>query len=249
MALGALLAALPPLSAQINIFNLEEGLPLQITDTVANRGFALQGATLYDRKRVNEGDKKRDKDSYLLSSELQYGWGNSQVQVEWLRLTGPAERTIQITTAGFFRTLNQQKGLIPSTAVLGKVSFPIGDQSEGYDTSLRFLTALSAGSGERAPRFIFNAEWFRNDKPREEQRRNIYAFSGGYMIRLTQRFLVVADLVWSQADERGAISRLAEVGTCVALFRSLFLCSGAGKGLGNDSPRFRFTFGLSLQQP
>jgi len=247
--LGALLAALPPLSAQISIFNVEEGLPVQITDTVANRRFALQGAALYDRKRVNQGDKKRDKDSYLLSSELQYGWGNWQIQAEWLRLTGSAERTVQITTAGLFRTLNQQKGLIPSTAVLGKVSFPIGDQSEGYDTSLRFLAALSAGASERAPRFIFNAEWFRNDKPREEQRRNIYTLSGGYVIRLTRRFLVVADLVWSQADERGIMSRVAEAGTCVALFRSLFLCSGAGKGFGKDSPRFRFTFGLSLQQP
>jgi hypothetical protein len=236
--IGCLMHSPTPVQASDH-HNLEEGLPTQLEDTipVAYRNREIQG--LFRWEHTNEGDE-----IFLFEPRLEYGiLPNAQVE---LRVpvevgSGVEEEGLGDIAIGALYNFNQESLKLPAFAIAGEIAFPTSEESDGVETTLKFITSKTIGKSSLWQRLHLNLAWMHNDKPEEDERRDYYKGIIGYDVRLTSDMLLILDFVREQQKKRNHESNIVEAGIRYQLTPLTVLSGGIGAGIGDDSPDFTAT--------
>lgn len=239
-ALLALILALPTAVAASDHMNLEEGLPTQVEDAypTAFRNREVQGVFSYDRTRD-------DKNQVTLEPRLEFGIApNTELRLRAPFYVGNADRTgsgnLDVSTLYNFNT----EGLIlPAFAVECEGEIPIGKDSRGFDTILKFIATKSI-SKTGLDRIHLNLGWMHNAGREDDEREHRYLAILGYSRRLTADTVLVADFIRRQERKRGDNSNVIELGIRWQLTPRAVVSFGAGGGIGEESPIARAMLGF-----
>lgn len=218
--------------------NLEEGLPTQIEDAypIAYRGREIQGFARYERT-----DDGRD-DRAALEPRLEVGAApNLQVSLSTPLLFGSADRTgSRNLDLGALYNFNTESLRVPAFALAARAEFPTGINSNGVDTTLKFIATKTLG-GYTLQRVHLNAAWLHNAGRRTGERGDRYSLVLGYNRALTADLMFVTDYVREQEREKEKTADILEAGVRYQLTPLTVLAAGAGAGIGEDSPEVRLT--------
>jgi hypothetical protein len=90
-----------------------------------------------------------------------------------------------------------------------------------------------------------NVVWTRNAAPGPEERSHLARLLLGYSTLLSERTVLVGDLIREQQRTRGEMASIAELGVRRELARETTISLGVGAAHGSaDAPRWRFMAGL-----
>ncbi|MBS0189024.1 MAG: transporter [Planctomycetes bacterium] len=239
VVVAVLLAGAPRALAQTDHTNLEEGFPTRLEDAypLSFRDRELQIRFSWDRT----GDHK---DRFTLQPQVELGLApNWQFTLGAPFYLGDADRRgsgdLQL---GALYNFNQESLSLPAFALSGKIDIPTGKDSEGVDTTLKFIMTKTVDD-DHLGRIHLNLEWGHNFGAHEDERDNTFAIIPGYSFRLNADTIVVADFIREWEMERGRESNNVEVGARYQLSPRWVLSGGVGFGIGDDSPDARLTFG------
>jgi hypothetical protein len=226
-------------SAQTDHVNLEEGLPTELEDAypTAYRNREVQFFTRYERTRDG-------KDRVTFQPTLEFGvFRNAELKFTAPFFAGSADKTgsgdIQ---AELLYNFNTESRKLPAFAVVGRVTAPSGRRSAGVDTAVKFIATKSISN--RLDRLHLNLELERNGGARFDERNTLYRAIFGYSGRIGADTLFVADFVRKQERMRGENSNIVEAGFRRQINPLTIITFGAGVGIGEQSPKFRFTIGI-----
>ena len=153
-------------------------------------------------------------------------------------LFGSADRTGSGNLAdGCEMEVPERVRLAASGRGRGLVVAPTGRDSDGVDTALKVLATKSLG-GRVSHRMHANLIVEHNADAAPAERTHRRAAVIGYDRRVTPDLMVVADLVYAQARERGEADRLVEVGARYRVASDV-LGFGLGRGLGSSQTDWR----------
>ena len=239
---AALLWPAPSAHGQTDHTNLEEGLPVRVEDAypTAFRNRELQLRVGWER--TDEGQ-----DRGTLEPRLEFGIApNWQLKLGAPFNVGDADRRgsgdLQI---GALYNFNQESLSLPAFALSGKLDIPTGEDSEGVDTTLKFIMTRTVDDANLG-RFHLNLEWGHNFSALDDERDDTFAIIPGYSFRLNTDTMIVADFIREWEMESGKESNIFEVGARYQLEPLTVLSLGVGAGIGDDSPDFRVAFGFQL---
>ncbi len=231
-------------------FNLESGIPTTIEDIepVDRGGIELQGFGRYLRTSGHRN---------LGQAEPRLAFGildKTQLEVGAPFLLGEGEANgngdVQVSVLRKLRDASRDEWW-PGLAVEADLGLPTGAERSGFrngvDAGLTVLLKKEAGSHG----FHLNAgfDWSDDESAEERLRRVAWSGAVGHHAPLTQWLVVVSDLAWSQADEKGTTDVwLLETGVRAQLTRRLIGAAGIGAGLnrGPETPVFTVTVGFQL---
>lgn len=221
--------------------NLEEGLPTEVEDAypIEYRGREVQGQFRYER--TNDG-----KDRFVLDPRLEFGIArNTQVSISAPFYLGNGDKTGSgnVRLTGLYN-FNQESLSTPAFAISGRAEFPTGRDSEGVDTELKLILTKTLGKGSALDRIHLNASWLHNARSLSDERSDLYRVILGYSRRLGPDTILVADFVRQQEMKKGDNSNVLELGIRRQLNPLTTLSVGAGAGIAEQSPDFRFTLGF-----
>ncbi|RJQ77890.1 MAG: hypothetical protein C4519_12705 [Desulfobacteraceae bacterium] len=218
-------------------YNLERGLPVQVEDTIPTpyRNREIQGLLQWERK--DDGD-----DRFTAEPRLEYGiFRNAQVS-----LAVPFEFGSDVEDdglgdieLGMLYNFNQESFVLPATALSLEIAFPTSDESDGIQTTLKFIASKTIGRTSSWHRVHLNAAWNYNGDPDDDERRNYYTAIIGYDVRITGDMLLVLDFIREQQKEEDRDSNIVEAGIRYQLTPLTVIALGAGAGIGDESPDFR----------
>lgn len=222
-------------------FNLEEGLPVEVEDAypIAYRGREIQGLARYER--TDEGE-----DRVVLDPRLEFGFArNAQVKLTVPFFVGSAEDTNSgdVGLEAFYN-FNQESLVLPAFAVSARGDFPTGEDSEGFDTTLKLIVSKTLGRSSLLHGVHLNLSWKHNADAEPDERDDYYVAVAGYSRRLTPDMMLVTDLVREEDKEAGKTSNLVELGARHQLTPLTLMAVGAGAGFGDESPEFRLSLGF-----
>jgi hypothetical protein len=239
---GGLLAIsiLPPAQAADHT-NLEEGLPTQVVDAYAtaylNR--EIQGLFRYEHTDDN-------KDRFVLAPRLEYGFArNWQLEVEAPFLLGDADRTGSGNVRlGALYNFNIETLTMPAFAVSARVDIPSGKNSNGADTTLKFIASKMLVRGDWWNVLHFNIGWNHNSGRLDDERENYYQAVLGYSFRTGTDTIMIVDLVRREERKKHEESNLVELGLRRQITPLMVLTGGLGAGFGDESPDVQATAGF-----
>lgn len=229
----------PNFSSAADHVNLEEGLPVEIADTIPihYRNTELQGLARWTHTR--EGEEK-----FSLEPRLEYGiWYNAQASVSFPYEFGEAvdENEFKDIDLELFYNFNQETLVLPAVALAGVVIFPVSDEGEGVDTALKLLMSKTIGGSTLFHRVHLNAAWNQNDDALEDERDDFFKIVMGYDRLLNARTQLVLDYVWEQEKEDNKEANIIEAGLRYQFTPLTVIAAGVGAGVGADSPDLRIT--------
>jgi hypothetical protein len=231
---------LPPAQAADHT-NLEEGLPTQVTDAYAtaylNR--EIQGLFRYEHTDDNQ-------DRFVLAPRLEYGFArNWQLEVEAPFLLGDADRTGSGNVRlGALYNFNVETLTMPAFALSARVDIPSGKNSNGADTTLKFIASKMLIRSDWWNVLHFNIAWNHNSGRLEEERENYYQAVLGYSFRTGTDTIMIVDLVRREERKKHEESNLVELGIRRQITPLMLLTAGLGAGFGDESPDFQATAGF-----
>ncbi len=233
----------PPCSASAaDHYNLESGLPVEVTDTIpiSYRNTEIQGYFRWEH--TGEGQEE-----FHLVPRLEYGiFPNAQIEIDAPLEFGEAVAKNEFKTVGveLLYNVNQEGLTFPSVALAGRADFPVGDEVEGVDPSVKLILSKTIGRSAMWHRVHFNAAWTRNNERDEDERKDLYTFIIGYDRRITPDAILILDFVRRQEGERNEDINLLEAGLRYQLTPLTVVAAGVGAGVGEDSPDLRATIGF-----
>jgi hypothetical protein len=241
LALPGVFISLPVVKAADH-YNLEEGIPVTIEDALPtpyrNREFQI----LLDWERTEEGENR-----YLGEARLDVGLlPNLEVEVAVPFIWGNAvedDGLDDVRLAALYN-FNQETLRVPALALVGEIEFPTGEESEGLDTTLKFIATKTVGRSSLLHRVHLNLAWKRNSQPLPDERENYYMAAIGYDRRIGATGMLIFDFVREQEKEKGKDANLFEVGYRYQLTPLMVFAIGAGVGIGDESPDFRIAVGF-----
>lgn len=227
--------------AQSDQLNLEENLPVQVEDAYATayRNREVQFFTRYERQRDGS-------DRVTIAPRLEVGlFRNTQVTVESEFLTGSGDNTTSgdIRVSGLYN-FNTEGLRLPAFALAGSVTAPSGQGSAGVDFSSKFIATKTISKRDNVDRLHLNLKYLRNNGRRIDERSDRYRAILGYSARISGESVFVADFVRQSERIRGENSNVVEAGVRYQFNPLTVLSFGGGAGIGEQSPRFRVTFGI-----
>jgi len=218
-------------------YNLEEGLPVELTDAMPTkyRNLEVQGYSRWEHTGGGE-------EEFQVVPRLEYGlWLNSQFSVEAPYEFGEAVEDDEFKTIGveLFYNFNQEGLYFPAVALAGKTDFPVGDEEDGVDTTVKLILSKTIGRSAHWQRVHLNAAWKYNNDAAEDERTDYYTFIAGYDRLVNADTLIVIDYVREQEREDDSDINLVEAGIRYQLTPLTVIAGGLGAGIGEDSPDFR----------
>ena len=222
-----------------DVHDLQENLPVRVTDALASSGPQAQARTLITRQRPAGTQVE-------VEPQLQWGFAPRwHVQTAAVLLTSSREED---TNSGdvqviLFHQLNEARGRGPVFAVSGGIDVPSGVDSAGVDTRLRGIVTQKFG-GVSQQRLHFNGEYLRNARKRMDERANAWLATAGYSRLLKRDLVLIVDAARLQQRALDETMNLAEAGVRGRVGRKVVLSGGVGVGLGPNAPKVQFTFGV-----
>jgi hypothetical protein len=237
---GPLGVAVPPAQAADHV-NLEEEIPVQVEDAypIPYRGREFQGLLRYERTAD-------DKDRFRFEPRLEVGIApNWQVRLSAPFLVGSAEKTGSgdVGLEAFYN-FNTESLRLPAFALSSRFDFPTGPDTEGVDTTVKFIATKSLGESSLLQRLHLNLSWTHNAGRLPTERRDRFAGVLGYSQRVGPDTILVADFVREQEREKDKTANILEGGIRHQLDPLTVLAIGVGAGVGPDSPDVRITLGF-----
>ncbi len=228
--------------AQTDHTNLEEGLPVRLEDAYPS---AFRNREMQFRFSWEHTDEGADRVS--LEPRLEFGIApNWQLTIGSPFFAGDADRRgsgdVQI---GALYNFNQESLSLPAFAIAGHVDAPSGEDSEGLDTTIKFIMTRTLDD-EHFGRFHLNLEWGHNFEALADERDDTFAIIPGYSFRLNTDTIIVADFIREWEMESGHEANIIELGARYQLEPRAVLSMGLGAGIGDESPEFRVNVGLQL---
>jgi hypothetical protein len=232
--------ALPCMAGAADHHNLEEGLPTRVEDAypTAFRNREVQSVFSYDRTH-------EDENRVTLEPRLEFGIApNTELRLSAPFFVGDADRTgsgnLDVSALYNFNT----EGLmLPAFAVEGEGAIPTGKDSQGFDTTLKFIATKSI-SKTGLDRIHLNLGWTHNADREDDEREHRYLAILGYSRRLTADTVFVTDFIREQERQHGEYSNILELGIRWQLTPRAVFSFGGGAGLGEESPRARASVGF-----
>ncbi|MDD5552792.1 MAG: meta-pathway of phenol degradation [Candidatus Omnitrophica bacterium] len=221
--------------------NLEENLPLEITDAIPTPYMNREVQSAFHYERTEDS-----KDKYEAEQRLEYGiFLNSQIEVHVPYQFGRAvDEGLGVTEAAVLYNFNQESIWIPAMALSGHALFPTAEDTDEIEPKAKFIMTKTIGRSSFFQRIHANASWQKNNDRHENERKDLYSWAIGYDCRLNPETLLVFDLVREMLPEKGKDMNLAEIGLRYQLHPRVVISMGGGAGLGSDSPHTRATFGF-----
>lgn len=240
LALGCALLALAPAAWAGDHTNLEEGLPVALTDAkpIGYLGREVQAFLRYDQG-------SEDDDDFLSVLRLEAGFPrNAQLSLEIPYRFGEVEPDgFGALRAEFLYNLNQETVLLPSISFAAALDFPTGNDAHGVDPTLKAIVSKTIPGTELFQQVHLNFEWTLNDEVRADERARAWRAVAGYSVRLGPQTIGLLDVVHEAAFERGERETVAELGARHQLTPRTVLSAGLGAGLTSESPDVRATLG------
>jgi len=241
VAVLALGLAVPAAANAADHTNLEEGLPLSVTDArpIGYLGREIQGVFRYEHT-------DRDEDAFLGETRLEFGFPrNAQLSISVPYLFGEIEPDgFQAVRGEFLYNLNQEDVLLPSFSLAAALDFPMGNDAHGFDPVLKAIVTKSIPFTEHFQQVHLNFEWLFNDDVRSGERARSWRAVAGYSVRLGPDTLGLFDVVREMTLERGRRENLVELGIRHQLTPRAVFSAGVGAGVGDESPDVRGTLGF-----
>jgi hypothetical protein len=227
--------------AQPSPTDLRGELPLRLEDALVGRSVGVKLMTFGRFHRNEEGEEQ-----WQFRPQVQYTFRRHwQVQVASPLLAGPADRSGSgDVTLGIAHQFLEERGIVPHLAASASVDLPTGRNSAGADTDVEFLATKTFGDGPARDRLHFNGTWLRNAARRRGQREHHYELVAGYSRNMTETTVILADYAREQAQERGETANMLEFGVRQGVWGGIILSLGVGKGIAEESPNVRVTFGV-----
>jgi len=222
-------------------WNLEEQMPTEVEDAYAADYLIPELQTVFRYEHRRHGQ-----DQFILVPRLAYGFArNWHARIAAPFLMGSADTTGSGNTElEVFRQFNEESSYLPALALVGKADLPTGRNSQGVDTTLKFITTKALDQNYLLHRVHLNFSWDHNAGPQVEERRDRYTTVLGYSHLLPTDTVLVTDVVREQEMEKGKTDSIVEAGIRRMLTPVSVMSVGAGAGIGHDSPAFRITVGL-----
>jgi len=222
--------------------NLEEGIPVEIEDALptAYRNIEIQGLFHWDREY--NGD-----DRFTSEARLELGpFRNTQLEIDVPFLWGDAveEDGLGAVRLGALYNFNQETLLVPAFALAGDLELPTNDESEGVDTTLKFILTKTIGRSSVLQRIHVNGSWKHNSEAEGDEREDYYVAVAGYDVRVTPDTMLIIDFVREQDEMKDEEASIVEVGLRYQLTPLTVLALGAGAGIGDESPDVRVMVGF-----
>jgi hypothetical protein len=169
---------------------------------------------------------------------------NTEVSLQVPFLLGEASRSGSgdIEVEGLYN-FNTETLYLPALALEAGGIIPTGKDSDGFDTTLKFLLTKSI-SKTGTDRVHLNAAWLHNAAPLEDEREHRYRLIAGYSRRIAPDWVILADFVRQTEREKDEDSNIAELGFRWQLTPLTVLSFGAGAGIGRESPKVRGIIGI-----
>jgi hypothetical protein len=232
----ALLLVSPVLKAHDHL-NLEHGVPLEVEDAYVtpymNREFHTY--MTYDRLPEN-------KDRLLLVPRLELGlFRNFQFELASPFEFGDRDKKVSrnIELDGLYN-FNMETLYIPGISLGGGVYLPTGEGRHGHDTHVKLNLTKTLPIPVSFHRLHANIDWTQNAEPRSAERDNAFKYVLGYQVRLGTDDFVIADYFYEEQLEKNMETHMVEVGWRHQYNPLTVLATGAGAGLTDESPDFRF---------
>lgn len=237
----AVVIALPGLERTVSAadhINLENGYPLQVEDAypTAYRNREFLTSVRYELTRENE-------DRVEIAPQLEYGlFPNTEVSLHVPFILGEASRSgsgdIEVEALYNFNT----EGIyLPALALEAGATIPTGKDSDGLDTTVKFLLTKSI-SRMGTDRVHFNAVWLHNAAPLSHEREHRYRLIAGYSRRIAADWVILADLIRQTEREKDEDSNILELGFRWQVTPLTVVSFGGGAGVGRESPKARAIF-------
>ena len=247
-AAGLFAAVVAPAGMAADVHDLQRGLPLEVEDTqtAQRREMQFQTPARYER---DEND-----DLLTITPQLQYGFAdNFQVEVSYPIKAGDGRRSGSgdVIVAGLYRFMDEEQpgftsSFMPSMAVKAECDLPTGVNSDGLDTTLRFIATKTVTEAESQDRVHLNVSWEHDMAAGSNARAHIFNAIVGYSRKLREDTVLLADLVLGQDSQDNQSLVILEGGVLHQLTERLTLAGGLGFGLNDDSPEFRATVGFQF---
>ncbi len=216
--------------------DLQENAPLQVEDATPAELGSTQGQVSSRYERQN------GQGLWRVEPQLQWGFARGwQAETSIPLRLGTGDRTgsgdIRL---GVLRRFANSRGSRPAMAFAARADLPTGRNSQGIDTTLKFIASRELGGGLRH-RLHFNTWWTRNAGAQVGERSNRYGVVLGYDRPLGTDSRLILDFVHQQARQQGQTENIVEVGWRHDLTQDSTLGLGVGLGLGQDSPDYQLT--------
>ena len=248
--LFAAVVGLSPTAFATDHENLEPGLPTSLEDIQPiERGtvqFQVFGRYLKFRGEPNLGE-----------SEPRLVWGafdDTQLVVATpLPLGRGAASGNGYVALGVLRKLwgDRENRWWPGAALGLDLRLPTGSARQGFRNrpDIDLTVALKKDIGPHSFHLNVGYEWINDQSDRERFRAGAWRVIVGHDAPVTERVLLVTDVVWRQADVKASSDVwLVESGIRAQLTRRLIGTVGMGVGLnrGHETPEFTVTAGFQL---
>ena len=222
--------------------NLEPNIPTQVEDAypIPYLGREVQGYTTYDRMRGN-------KDLLTVAPVVEYGFArNWQGSLSVPYQVGSSENTAGSGNpeVSALYNFNTESLSLPAFALSVRESFPGGRGHAGIGSQVKLIATKTLGPGDHLDELHVNLVYLNTGHPEEDMRRNRYQAILGYSRRLAIDNVLVTDFVRSQEQLQGQNSNVIEIGLRHQMTPQTLYAVGLGTGIGEDSPKFRLTFGF-----
>jgi hypothetical protein len=214
---GLLTIPILPSAQAADHTNLEEGLPTQVTDAYATAYLNRENG--FARNWQLEVDAP-----FLLGNADETGSGNVRL--------------------GALYNFNTETLNIPAFALSARVDIPSGKNSNGGDTTLKFIASKMLIKSDWWNVLHFNIAWNHNSGRLEEERENYYQAVLGYSFRIGTDTIMIVDLVRREERKKDEESNLVELGIRRQITPLMLLTAGLGAGFGDESPDFQATAGF-----
>jgi hypothetical protein len=244
-----LLLAAPPVWAADHT-NLEQGLPTRLEDAypLAHRAFEFQGMIRYSNLDVFDPSELQERDDRLTLEPI-FVWGfaeNWQAKLFAPFFLAEADQT-HSGDIGLEALYNfNPDAALPAFALAARVILPTGANSEGVDTTLKFLATKDIGE-RRIDRLHLNLEYSHKFNRAEDERKDRYAAVLGYSRRLDQSTTFIADFVHElelQELQERSKANVFELGLRRQLDAKTVISVGAGAGIGDNSLDYTVAIGF-----
>lgn len=221
--------------------NLEEGLPTDLTDAVpiGYLGREVQGFLRYQHDDGGAED-------FLGEARLEFGFPrNAQISVSGSYRFGEVEPDgFQPTRLEGLYNFNQESRWLPSTALAAALDFPTGNDSHGFDPTVKAILTKTVPFTERFQQIHLNFEWRFNDDVQPDERSGGWRAIAGYSVRLGPQALGILDVLREVQLEDGHEQNIAEAGLRYQLTPLAVVSGAVGAGFGDESPDVRIRLGI-----
>lgn len=215
--------------------NLEASYPLQIEDAYPTAYRNREFLTSFRYELTRE-----DEDRFEIAPQLAYGvLPNTELSVHVPFLMGEASRSgsgdIEVEALYNFNT---ETIYVPALALEVGGTIPTGKDSDGFDTTVKFLMTKSI-SRMGSDRVHLNAVWIHNAASLENEREHRYRLIAGYSRRIAADWVILADFIRQTEREKDEDSNILELGFRWQVTPLTVVSFGAGAGIGRESPKAR----------